>query len=56
MEMNTIAARPFFVVRAEANWMQFGGVTLTSQNNSDNSVTADDIDGFGARISVGKSF
>ena len=43
-------------VRAEGNWMKFDGVTLTSTNNSDNSVTADDIDGFGARISVGKSF
>ena len=43
-------------VRAEGNWMKFDGVTLTSTNNSDNSVTADDIDGFGARISVGRSF
>ena len=43
-------------VRFEGNWMQFGGETFTSTNNSDNKVDVDDIDGYGARISVGKSF
>ena len=43
-------------VRAEANWMEFGGATFTSTNNSDNSVSTSDIDGYGARISIGKSF
>ena len=43
-------------VRAEANWMEFGGATFNATNNSDNSVTTSDIDGYGARISIGKSF
>jgi hypothetical protein len=43
-------------VRAEANWMEFGGASLTSTTNSDNTVSTSDIDGYGARISIGKSF
>ena len=43
-------------VRAEANWMEFGGETFVSTNNSDNSVVTSDIEGYGARISIGRSF
>ena len=43
-------------VRIEGSYMSLGGVTVTSSNNSDNSVTTDDVEGFGATISVGKSF
>jgi len=43
-------------VRAEANWMEFGGATFKSTNNADNSVSTSDIDGYGARVSIGKSF
>tara|TARA_Y100000992_G_scaffold249715_1_gene181536 strand:+ start:227 stop:883 length:657 start_codon:yes stop_codon:yes gene_type:complete len=43
-------------VRVEGSYMNLGGVTVTSDNNSDNSVTTDDVDGFGATISVGRSF
>ena len=43
-------------IRAEANWMEFGGETFNSTNNSDNKVTVSDIDGYGARISIGRSF
>ena len=42
--------------RAEANWMDIDGVTLTSTTNSDNKVTLDGIDTVSGRISVGKSF
>ena len=43
-------------VRAEANWMEFGGASLTSTTNSDNTISTSDIEGYGARISIGKSF
>ena len=43
-------------VRVEANHMEFDGATLTNANDSTKSVTADGISGYGARISVGKSF
>ena len=36
--------------------MEFGGETFNSTNNSDNKVTVSDIDGYGARISIGRSF
>lgn len=42
--------------RAEANWMDIDGVTLTSTTNSDNKVTLDGIDTVSGRISIGKSF
>jgi len=42
--------------RAEANWMDIDGVTLTSTTNSDNTVTLDGIDTVSGRISIGKSF
>ena len=45
-----------FFMRAEYNDTSLDGVTLTSETNSDNSVTLDGIDGETARISVGKSF
>jgi len=43
-------------VRVEANYMDFDGVTLVNQTDSTKSVSADGFDGYGARISVGKSF
>ena len=43
-------------LRAEANWMDIDGVTLTSTTNSANTVTLDGIDTVSGRISIGKSF
>jgi len=43
-------------LRVEANYMDFDGTTLTNSNDSTKSVSADGFDGYGARISVGKSF
>ena len=43
-------------VRVEANYMDFDGATLTNQTDSTKSVSADGFDGYGARISVGRSF
>ena len=43
-------------VRVEANYMELDGATLVNQNDSQKSVTADGITGYGARLSVGKSF
>ena len=43
-------------VRAEAAYMSIDGVTLTNKNDSTKSVSADGITGYGAAVSVGKSF
>ena len=43
-------------MRAEYNDTELDGVTLTSETNSDNTVTLKDLSGETARISVGKSF
>ena len=43
-------------VRGEAAYMEIDGVTLTNQNDSTKSVSADGITGMGVQISVGKSF
>ena len=43
-------------IRGEAMYMEIDGTTLTNANDSTKSVTADGIDGYGATISVGKSF
>ena len=43
-------------VRAEYNIMDFDDVTLTNTADSTKSIKASDIEGYGARISVGKSF
>ena len=43
-------------IRLEANVMDFDGTTVTNANDTDKSVSVDGIDGYGARISVGKSF
>ena len=43
-------------VRAEAAYMDINGTTLTNANDSTKSVKADGISGYGAGISVGKSF
>ena len=43
-------------VRIEGNIMDFDDVSLTNTNDSNKSIKANDIEGYGARISVGKSF
>tara|TARA_Y100000389_G_scaffold158365_1_gene159794 strand:- start:757 stop:1422 length:666 start_codon:yes stop_codon:yes gene_type:complete len=43
-------------VRVEANYMEFDGATLTNTTDSDKSVTADGITGYGAKLSIGKAF
>ena len=43
-------------VRAEAAYMEIDGTTLTNSNDSTKSVSADGITGYGAAVSVGKSF
>ena len=43
-------------LRAEANWMDFDGATLTNSNDTNKSVTADGISGYGAKVSIGRSF
>ena len=42
--------------RFEASYMDLDGATLKNKNDSTKSVTADGISGYGAGISVGKSF
>jgi len=43
-------------VRLEGTVMDFDGATLTNQNDSTKSVKVDGISGYGARLSIGKSF
>ena len=43
-------------VRAEASYMDLDGATLTNDNDSNKSVKADGISGYGLGISLGKSF
>ena len=43
-------------VRFEGTVMDFDGASLTNKNDSTKSVTVDGIEGYGARISIGKSF
>ncbi len=43
-------------VRAEAAYIDIDGTTLTNTNDSTKSVSADGITGYGAAVSVGKSF
>ena len=43
-------------VRAEASYMDIDGATLTNANDSTKSVSADGITGYGAAVSIGKSF
>ena len=43
-------------VRAEAAYMEIDGATLTNTNDSTKSVSADGITGYGAAVSIGKSF
>tara|TARA_B100000035_G_C20986908_1_gene548253 strand:- start:607 stop:1254 length:648 start_codon:yes stop_codon:yes gene_type:complete len=42
--------------RIEANWMEIGGETFTSTNNSDNKVVVEDIEGYGLKLSIGRTF
>ena len=43
-------------VRLEANYIDLDGATLKNTNDATKSITADGVDGYGARISVGKAF
>ena len=43
-------------VRLEGTVMEFDGVELTNANDSTKSIKVDGIDGYGAKISIGKSF
>ena len=43
-------------VRLEAHTMELDGVTLTNTVDSTKSVTADGFTGYGARLSIGRSF
>ena len=43
-------------VRLEGSFMEFDGATLVSQVDSTKSVSVDGIDGYGAKLSIGKSF
>lgn len=47
---------PGIFFRLEGTMMDFGGKTLTSQTNAENSVILNTLDGASARLSVGKSF
>ena len=43
-------------VRLEAHTMDLDGVTLTNTNDSTKSITADGFTGYGAKLSIGRSF
>ena len=43
-------------VRIEGNIMEFDDVTVKNTNDTTKSITASGIEGYGARISIGKSF
>ena len=43
-------------VRIEANIMEFDDVSVTNTNDTQKSIEASGIEGYGARISIGKSF
>ena len=43
-------------VRVEGNYMDFDGASLTSQNNSDNKITLNSLEGVSGKISFGKTF
>jgi len=53
--MNRVLDNGAFV-RLEGTLMEFDGVELTNTADSTKSVKVDGIDGYGARISIGKSF
>ena len=43
-------------IRLEAHTMDLDGVTLTNTADSTKSVTADGVSGYGAKLSIGRSF
>ena len=43
-------------LRLETSYMDFDGITLTSVNNSGNSVTLSGIEGASGKLAIGKSF
>ena len=44
------------IFRVEAHTMDLDGVTLTNTVDSTKSITADGISGYGAKLSIGRSF
>jgi len=43
-------------VRLEGSYMDLDGVTVTNTNDTTKSVTVDGVTGYGAKLSIGKSF
>jgi len=43
-------------VRLEASYMDLDGVTVTNSSDTTKSVTVDGVQGYGAKLSIGKSF
>ena len=43
-------------VRIEGNIMEFDDVSVKNTNDTNKSIEASGIEGYGARISIGKSF
>jgi hypothetical protein len=43
-------------VRMEANYMDYGSVQVTNSNDATKIITVDGVGGYGARLSIGKSF
>ena len=43
-------------VRLEANYMDFDSVQVTNSNDNTKQITVDGVGGYGARLSIGKSF
>lgn len=43
-------------VRLEGSYMDLDGVTVVNSNDSTKSITVDGVTGYGAKISIGKSF
>ena len=43
-------------LRVEANYMELDGATLTNSQDATKSITADGASGYGAKLSIGRSF
>lgn len=43
-------------IRVEASYLDLDGATVTNSNDGTKTVSADGIDGYGAKVSIGKSF
>ena len=56
MQLDTTEINTGTFLRLEAHTMSLDGVTLTNTADSTKSVTADGVSGYGAKLSIGKSF